>query len=155
MAERLSFKQHINRKLLCVLHGISFLFQDRCPMFCPVKHYLCVNSSKIQRHFFFNNPYLDIEDKVKRTEKVVWSHQANRLACGWMSRAVNPFTVCSTLMESGVRGSKKRTSPLTLVGNKSVSKSVQTTWTKTSCVNHKRQSESVPDADDVSVCLLL
>lgn len=44
------------------------------------------------------------------------SHQANRLACGWMSRAVRPFTVCSTLMESGIRESKKRTSPLTLQG---------------------------------------
>lgn len=47
-------------------------------------------------------------------EASVGSHQANRLACGWMSRAVNPFTVCRTLMESGARGSKNRTSPLTL-----------------------------------------
>lgn len=36
-----------------------------------------------------------------------------------MSSAVKPFTVCSTLMESGVRGSKKRTSPFTLTERKS------------------------------------
>ncbi len=49
------------------------------------------------------------------------THQANKLACGWISRAVSPFTVCNTLMESGVRGSKNRTSPLTLVGSVKVS----------------------------------
>ncbi|TNN40298.1 hypothetical protein EYF80_049545 [Liparis tanakae] len=34
-----------------------------------------------------------------------------------MSSAVKPFTVCSTLTESGARGSKNRTSPFTLRGN--------------------------------------
>jgi len=42
------------------------------------------------------------------------SHQANRFACGWMSKAVSPFTVCKMLIDSGIRGSKKRTSPFTL-----------------------------------------
>lgn len=31
-----------------------------------------------------------------------------------MSRAVSPFTICITFTDSGIRGSKKRTSPLTL-----------------------------------------
>lgn len=42
------------------------------------------------------------------------TYQAMRLAWGWMSRAVSPFTICSTLTDSGIRGSKKRTSPFTL-----------------------------------------
>lgn len=81
------------------------------------------------------------------------THQANRLACGWMSRAVNPFTVCSTLMESGVRGSKNLTSPLTLSGSVKVDRVRSTPalldfslW---------RKIRNVPDTDDLSIRLLL
>lgn len=42
------------------------------------------------------------------------TYQAIRFAWGWMSRAVSPFTICITFTDSGIRGSKKRTSPLTL-----------------------------------------
>lgn len=42
------------------------------------------------------------------------AYQAIRFAWGWMSRAVSPFTICITFTDSGIRGSKKRTSPLTL-----------------------------------------
>lgn len=77
------------------------------------------------------------------------SHQANRLACGWMSRAVKPFTVCSTLMESGIRGSKNRTSPLTLQGRGvKVNKGHRGE-------QKRRWREQPPDTDDVSIRLLL
>lgn len=47
-------------------------------------------------------------------EKRVGTYHAIRLARGWMSRAVSPFTIWMTFTDSGIRGSKKRTSPLTL-----------------------------------------
>lgn len=47
-------------------------------------------------------------------EKRVGTYHAIRLAWGWMSRAVSPFTIWMTFTDSGIRGSKKRTSPLTL-----------------------------------------
>lgn len=63
-----------------------------------------------------------------------------------MSSAVKPFTVCSTLMESGVRGSKKRTSPLTLAQRKSQHGRPE---------RRGEQAKGLPDADDVAVRLLL
>lgn len=42
------------------------------------------------------------------------TYHAKRLACGWMSRAVSPLTIWRTFMDSGIRGSKNRTSPFTL-----------------------------------------
>lgn len=78
------------------------------------------------------------------------SHQANRLACGWMSRAVKPFTVCSTLTESGIRGSKNRTSPLTLQG-----RGVKVNEGHQGEQEERRSRERSPDTDDVSIRLLL
>lgn len=63
-----------------------------------------------------------------------------------MSSAVKPFTVCSTLTESGVRGSKKRTSPLTLAESQSQHKRPE---------RRGEEAEGLPDADDVAVRLLL
>lgn len=42
------------------------------------------------------------------------TYHAKRLAWGWMSRAVSPLTIWRTFMDSGIRGSKNRTSPFTL-----------------------------------------
>lgn len=63
-----------------------------------------------------------------------------------MSSAVKPFTVCSTLMESGVRGSKKRTSPLTLAERKRQHGRPE---------RRREEAKGLPDADDVAVRLLL
>lgn len=66
-----------------------------------------------------------------------------------MSRAVKPFTVCSTLMESGIRGSKNRTSPLTLHGRGvKVNRGHQDK-------QKRRSREQSPDTDDMSIRLLL
>lgn len=59
----------------------------------------------------FNNGVGDMQAAFR-------TYQANRLACGWMSRAVSPFTICRTFTDSGILGSKKRTSPLTLQRDK-------------------------------------
>lgn len=63
-----------------------------------------------------------------------------------MSSAVRPFTVCSMLMESAVRGSKKRTSPFTLAERKCQHPPPE---------HRREEAEGLPDTDDVSIRLLL
>lgn len=117
-------RHHINHTFC-----IDFFCADMWPsgwmsgVHCPVKVVLLVKPNKnTKRNVLLFLLRLFLSRNLHQHKQ---THQANRLACGWMSRAVNPFTVCSTLMESGVRGSKNRTSPLTLVGNIKVSKGMR------------------------------